>query len=177
MKIKSPINYLRESASKLQELPEFRGLAVIMLAIALEKQVKNVVVFNYRTSGLTATFIRKRLINRMGFTELLNELEWAGAFNENKKLKKIWQEEKTGIKNLFGVMETRNKLVHTAGGVSTVSIDENVEQLLLVIEKLGEIFQENFEYNGLDPLPKTIKIGDLNLNSKLLNKSIVNRLK
>lgn len=47
MKIKSPINYLRESASKLQELPEFRGLAVIMLAIALEKQLKNVVVFNY----------------------------------------------------------------------------------------------------------------------------------
>ena len=74
-------------------------------------------------------------------------------------------------------MEIRNKLVHTAGGVSTVSIDENVKQLLLVIEKLGGIFQENFEYNGLDPLPKTIKIGDLNLNSKLLNKSMVNRLK
>ena len=55
MKKNDQINYLRESAIKLQNSTEFRGLAVIMLAIALEKQVKNAVVYNYRKSGLTAS--------------------------------------------------------------------------------------------------------------------------
>ena len=67
MKKSNQINYLRESAEKLQKSSEFRGLAVIMLAIALEKQVKNVVVYNYRKSGLTASFIRRRLLKGMGY--------------------------------------------------------------------------------------------------------------
>jgi len=104
MKTNNQIIYLRESAAKLQKTTEFRSLAVIMLAIALEKQVKNVVVYNYRRSGLTASFIRRRLLKGLGYSELMHELEWAGAFIENKKLKKIWQEKSTPIKNLFGVM-------------------------------------------------------------------------
>jgi hypothetical protein len=177
MKKSNQINYLRESADKLQKSTEFRSLAVIMLAIALEKQVKNVVVYNYRRSGLTASFIRRRLLKGMAYSELLNELEWCGAFKENKKLKKIWQEKKTPIKNLFGIMETRNKLVHSSAGVSSVSIDESVNQLLLVIEKLEDIFQENFIYSSLEPLPKTIKIKELNVSAKLLHKSIASKFK
>lgn len=177
MEKSNQINYLRESADKLLKSTEFRGLAVIMLAIALEKQVKNVVVYNYRKSGLTASFIRRRLLKGMGYTELLHELEWCGVLKENKKLKKIWQEAKTPIKNLFGVMETRNKIVHSNAGVSSASIDESVNQLLLVIEKLGEIFKENFDYNGLEPLPKTIQIKDLNVSAKLLHKSIASKFK
>jgi hypothetical protein len=177
MKKNDQINYLRESAIKLQNSTEFRGLAVIMLAIALEKQVKNAVVYNYRKSGLTASFIRRRLLKGMGYAELLHELEWCGAFNENKKLKKIWQDKKTPIKNLFGVMETRNKIVHSNARVSSVSIDESVNQLLLVIENLEDIFQENFKYSGLEPLPKTIKNKELNVSAKLLHKSIASKFK
>jgi hypothetical protein len=177
MKTNNQIIYLRESAAKLQKTTEFRSLAVIMLAIALEKQVKNVVVYNYRRSGLTASFIRRRLLKGLGYSELLHELEWAGAFNENKKLKKIWQEKRTPIKNLFGVMEIRNKIVHSNAGVPSVSIDESVNQLLLVIEKLGEVFKENFEYNGLDPLPKTIKAKDLNVTTKFFHKTIASKFK
>ena len=47
MKHKNKILLLRQSAQKLQEIPEFRGIAVITLAMALEKQIKNVVVYNY----------------------------------------------------------------------------------------------------------------------------------
>jgi hypothetical protein len=177
MKTNDQINYLKESAAKLQKSTEFRSLAVLMLAIALEKQVKNVVVYNYRRSGLTASFIRRRLLKGMGYAELLHELEWCGAFNENKKLKKIWQETKTPIKNLFGVMETRNKIVHSNAGVSSVSIDESVNQLLIVIEKLGEIFHKNFDYNGLEPLPRTIKIKELKVSTKLFHKSIASKFK
>lgn len=177
MKKSNQINYLRESAEKLQKSSEFRGLAVIMLAIALEKQVKNVVVYNYRKSGLTASFIRRRLLKGMGYAELLHELEWCGAFNQSKKLKKIWQEEKTPVKNLFGVMEIRNKIVHSNTGVSSASIDESVNQLLFVIEKLGKVFTENFHYNGLEPLPKTIQVKDLNVSPKLFHKSIASKFK
>ena len=168
MKKSNQINYLRESADKLQKSTEFRSLAVIMLAIALEKQVKNVVVYNYRRSGLTASFIRRRLLKGMGYAELLHELEWCGAFNENKKLKKIWQDKKTPIKNLFGVMETRNKIVHSKQNCT-------IEQK--IYENLEDIFQENFKYSGLEPLPKTIKNKELNVSAKLLHKSIASKFK
>ena len=177
MKKNNQINYLRASVDQLQKSSEFRSLAVIMLAISLEKQVKNVVVYNYRKSGLTASFIRRRLLKGMGYAELLHEIEWCGRFKENKKLKKIWQEQKTPIKNLFGVMETRNKIVHSNARFSSVTIDESVNQLLLVMEKLGQIFQENFDYNGLEALPKTIKIKDLNVSAQFFHKSIVSRYK
>jgi hypothetical protein len=110
-------------------------------------------------------------------TYILHEIEWCGRFKENKKLKKIWQEQKTPIKNLFGVMETRNKIVHSNARFSSVTIDESVNQLLLVMEKLGQIFQENFDYNGLEALPKTIKIKDLNVSAQFFHKSIVSRYK
>ena len=56
MKSKKQILLLKQSAERLQESPQFPGLAVLTLAVALEKQVKNVVIFNYRKSGLSASF-------------------------------------------------------------------------------------------------------------------------
>jgi len=90
MNANSKINNLRESTNRLLESTDFCGLAVIMLAITLERQVKNAVVFNYRRSGLSASFIRRHLINQMSYSKILNELEWSGAFKE-KKIKKIWK--------------------------------------------------------------------------------------
>ena len=52
MKSKNQIEFLRESASNLQKSNEFKGLAVIVLAIALEKQIKNVEAKIYFLKGL-----------------------------------------------------------------------------------------------------------------------------
>jgi hypothetical protein len=177
MKRKNQIIYLKESVDKLQNSPEFRGLAVIILAIALEKQIKNVVIFNYRKSGLSASFVRSHLLKGIGYSELLCELDWCANFPEGKKIKDIWKVNKTVISDLFGVMKTRNRLIHSSGGVSPEAIASSVDQLLFVIEKLSEIFELHFGYNGLEPLPKTIKASDLNVSTKLFHKSIVkNRL-
>ena len=163
MKKNKQIQYLRESVETLQKSSEFSGLSVILLAIALEKQIKNIVIYNYRKSGLSASFIRSHLLKGLGYSDLLNELDWAAEFKENKKIKKIWKESKPIVSDLFGVMKTRNRLVHSIGGVSPEGINSSVIELLFVIEKLSEIFEFNFNYNGLDSLPKTIKVEDLNV--------------
>ena len=118
MKSKKQILLLKQSAERLQESPQFRGLAVITLAVALEKQVKNVVIFNYRKSGLSASFVRMHLIEGVAFSGLLSELGWAGRFIGNKKIKQVWKEAKPPVKDLFGVMKTRNRLIHSNVGVS-----------------------------------------------------------
>jgi hypothetical protein len=172
MKRKNQIDYLKESADKLQNSSEFRGLAVVVLAMALEKQIKNVVVFNYRKSGLSASFVRSHLLKGIGYSELLSELDWAANFPNGKKIKEIWRINKPMVSDLFGVMKTRNRIIHSSGGVSPEAIVSSVNQLLFVIEKLSEIFEENFGYSGLDPLPKTIKAKDLNVSIRLFHKSI-----
>ena len=176
MKDNDQIIYLRESASKLLKSSEFKGVAIIVLAIALEKQVKNVVIYNYRKSGLSAAFIRARLLKKMGYAELLHELEWAASFSGNKKVKQIWKEAKTPIPDLFGIMEIRNRIVHSNRHVSLSKIEANVNDLLFVLEKLAEIFYSNFGYNGLQSLPKTIKVHELNVSPKLFHRSIVKKI-
>ena len=172
MKSKKQILLLKQSAERLQESPQFRGLAVLTLAVALEKQVKNVVIFNYRKSGLSASFVRMHLIEGVAFSGLLSELDWAGRFIGNKKIKQVWKEAKPPVKDLFRVMKTRNRLIHSNGGVSAEVINASVLELLAVIEKLAEIFEENFGYTGLDPLPTNIKAHDLNVNTKLFHKAV-----
>lgn len=176
MKLNNQINYLRESAVKLQKSNEFKGLAVILLAIALEKQLKNVVIYNYRKSGLSATFVRGHLLKGIGYSELLHELEWSGNFKNKKKIKQIWKEAKTPISNLYGIMETRNRLVHSNASVSPKAIEGTVNNLLFVIEMLAEIFMENFGYDGLVPLPKNFKINELAVSPKLFHKSLVKKV-
>lgn len=176
IKNRDQIKYLEECAFKLLKSQEFKGIAVIVLAIALEKKIKNVVIFNYRRSGLSAIFIREHLLKKMGYSELLQELEWAVSFPENKKIKQIWKESKTYIKDLFGVMQTRNLIIHSKKHVSNNKIEENVNDLLFVIDKLAEIFDYHFGYNGLNSLPKTIKVNELNLDSKLFHRSIVKKV-
>ena len=173
MKHNEQINYLRESAFKLLKSSEFKEFAVILLVIALEKQVKNVVIYNYRKSGLSAAFIRARLLKKMRYSELLHELEWAASFPDNKKIKQIWKEARTSINDVFGIMEIRNRIVHSNRHVSLSKIETNVNVLLLVLEKLAEIFYLNFGYNGLETLPKTIKIDELKVGPKLFHRSIV----
>jgi hypothetical protein len=172
MKSKKQILLLRQSAERLQESPQFRGLAVITLAMALEKQVKNVVIFNYRKSGLSASFVRMHLIEGVAFSGLLSELDWACRFIGDKRIKQVWKESKPPVKDLFGVMKTRNRLIHSNGGVSAEVINASVSELLAVIEKLAEIFEENFGYTGLGPLPTNIKAHDLNVNTKLFHKAV-----
>ncbi len=176
MKDNDQINYLRESAFKLLKSSEFKGVAVILLAITLEKQVKNVVIYNYRKSGLSAAFIRARLLKKMGYSELLHELEWAASFPENKKIKQIWKEARTGINDVFGIMEIRNRLVHSNRHVSFSKIESNVNDLLCVLEKFTEIFYSNFGYNGLEALPKTIKSNEINASVKIFNRSIIKKV-
>ena len=176
MNANSKINNLRERTNRLLESTDFCGLAVIMLAITLERQVKNAVVFNYRRSGLSASFIRRHLINQMSYSKILSELEWSGAFKE-KKIKKIWKEAKTPVDDLFGVMEIRNKIIHSNTNVSSTMINKSANELIFVIEALGYIFQKEFCYNGLDPLPKTIRNKDLILSTKLIHKSITIKFK
>jgi hypothetical protein len=176
MKHKNKIILLKQSVQKLQEIPEFRGLAVITLAMALEKQIKNVVVFNYRKSGLSASFIRMHLIEGVAFSGLLSELDWACRFIGDKKIKQVWKESKPPVKDLFGVMKTRNRLIHSNVGVSREVIDASVLELLAVIEILAEIFKVNFGYTGLEPLPTNIKAQDLNVNTKLFHKAVSARL-
>jgi|LakMenE01Jun11ns_1017448.scaffolds.fasta_scaffold9604502_1 hypothetical protein len=172
MKSKKQILLLKQSAERLQESPQFPGLAVLTLAVALEKQVKNVVIFNYRKSGLSASFVRMHLIEGVAFSGLLSELDWGGRFIGNKKIKQVWKEAKPPVKDLFRVMKTRNRLIHSNGGVSAEVINASVLELLAVIEKLAEIFEENFRYTGLEPLPTNIKAQDLNVNTKLFHKAV-----
>lgn len=176
MKENAQINHLRESAFKLLKSSEFKEVAIIFLAIALEKQVKNVVIYNYRKSGLSAAFIRARLLKKMGYAELLHELEWAASFPDNKKIKRIWKEAKTTLPDLFGIMEIRNRIVHSNRHVSISAIEANVNDLLIVLEKLAEIFYSNFGYNGLKALPKTIKANELKVSPKLFHRSIVKKV-
>ena len=62
------------------------------MAIALEKQIKNIVIYNNRKSGLSASFIRRHLLKDLGYSELLNEIGWAARFKGDKKMKQIWKE-------------------------------------------------------------------------------------
>jgi len=45
-------------------------------------------------------------------------------------------------------------------------------ELLAVIEILAEIFEVNFGYTGLEPLPTNFKAQDLNVNTKLFHKAV-----
>jgi hypothetical protein len=177
MKSKDQFKFLEDSVAKLQSSTEFRGLAVIILAIALEKQVKNVIIFNYRKSGLSASFIRSHLLKGVSYTELLNEFDWACQFKSSKKIKQVWKDCKPSVSNLFGVMEIRNRLIHSNGRVSSQAIDSSVHELLFVIQKLAEIFEDNFGYNGLEPLPKTIGANEIDVNPKLFHKAILKKFK
>ena len=56
-------------------------------------------------------------------------------------------------------------------------INKSANELIFVIEALGYIFQKEFGYNGLDPLPKTIRNKDLILSTKLIHKSITSKFK
>ena len=176
MRKSKELNVLNERAKQLLKSLEFKEVAVILLAIALERQVKNVVIYNYRKSGLSAAFIRARLLKKMGYSELLHELEWAASFPDNKKIKHIWKEAKTTLPDLFGIMEIRNRIVHSNRHVSISAIEANVNDLLVVLEKLAEIFYSNFGYNGLKALPKTIKASELKVSPKLFHRSIVKKV-
>jgi hypothetical protein len=174
METREHIKKLRENAERLLQTGEFEGLAVISIAIAIEKQIKNIVIYNYRKAGLSASFVRGRLVKRKGYADLLHELEWAACFNGKKKLKQIWKEAKTPVLNLYGIMETRNLIVHSVRSVPLDKIESNVQDLLLVLEKLTEIFESNFGYNGFDALPKSIKKKELNVRKELLHVALVN---
>jgi hypothetical protein len=172
MDVKNYVDLLKISVNKLQKNTEFRRLAVIFLATALEKQIKNVVIYNYRKSGLSASFVRGHLLKGAGYSELLQELDWAASFNSDKKLKQVWKESNPPISDLYGIMKIRNRIIHSNGGVSQPQVDLCISNLIAVIEKLSEIFEREFNYCGLGPLPKTLKLNQLCLNSKLLHKSI-----
>ena len=172
MDVKNHIDFIRVSVNELQKTKEFRRLAVIFLATVLEKQIKNVVIYNYRKSGLSASFVRGHLLRGTGYMELLQELDWAARFKSDKKLKQIWKESNPPISDLFGIMKIRNRIIHANGGVSEPQVDLCISNLIAVIEKLSEIFVREFNYCGLGPLPKMFKFNELCLNSKLLHKSI-----
>ena len=90
MKYKHQIHLLKQTAENLQGMPQFRVIAVITLAIALEKQIKNVVVFYYRKSGLSSSFIRMHLLEGVAFSGLLRELDWACRFVGDKRIKQVF---------------------------------------------------------------------------------------
>lgn len=146
-------------------------MSVVYLAIELEKIIKKVIVYNYRKAGFSALFIRKRLLDKMSYSQLISEFEWSSP--ENINLTKIWKSKKMNITDLTGIMNVRNKVIHSNGNVPLKEIQKSVNELIYVIDNLSLFFAESIGYDGFEPLPKTFPKNKLNLSSKMLNKSIV----
>lgn len=174
MKSKKEIQALKEISSKLMSSDEYRGLAVIMLAMALEKQLKKVVIYNYRKQGLSALFVRKHLLSGLSYSQLLKEFDVSNS--EGLILTKIWKENKMQVKDLNGIMKIRNRIVHSNGGTRSDVIEKNVNDLIYVIENLQELFDKRIGYNGIDSLPKNVALKDFSLNNNVLNRNIVNKI-
>lgn len=171
MSINEHLKYLRECANELQNSEEFRGLAVIMLAVALERQVKKVVIYNYRKSGLSARFVRNHLLDNLSYSMLIHEYNWSQP--DKRKLVEIWKKRKHRVSDLTGVMKIRNKIIHSTSGVSEQAIKNSIEDLLFVIENLSTIFTEEVGYNGIEPLPTNFSISRTDISNKIHSRSVV----
>lgn len=171
MKTNTEMEKLNEKVKTLLNSDDFKELAVIFLAIILERILKKAIVFNYRKAGFSALFIRKRLLDKMSYAQLISEFEWSSP--ENINLTKIWKSKKMNTTDLTGIMNVRNKVIHSNSGVPLKEIQKSVIEIIYVIENLSAIFADSIGYNGFDPLPKTFPKNQLKLTSKMLHKSIV----
>lgn len=171
MKTNTEMEKLNEKVKTLLNSDDFKELAVIFLAIILERILKKAIVFNYRKAGFSALFIRKRLLDKMSYAHLISEFEWSSP--ENINLTKIWKSKKMNITDLTGIMNVRNKVIHSNGNTPLKEIQKSVVEITYVIENLSAIFAESIGYNGFAPLPKTFPKNQLKLTSKMLHKSIV----
>ena len=171
MKIYNEIVKLNGRAQELLNSDDFKELSVVYLAIELETMLKKVIVFNYRKAGFTAKFIRRRLLDKMSYAQLIIEFEWSSADNIN--LSKLWKLKKMKITDLSGIMNVRNKVIHSNGSVPLNEIQKSVNELLYVIENLSTLFSDSIGYNCFNPLPKTFPKNQLKLSTKMLNKSVV----
>jgi hypothetical protein len=171
MKINNEFSKLKDNVKKLLNSDDFKELSVIFLAIVLERILKKAIVFNYRKAGFSALFIRKRLLDKMSYAQLISEFEWSSPDKVN--LNKIWKSKKMKVKDLSGIMKVRNNVIHSNGNVPLKEIQKSVKELLYVIENLTAIFSDSIGYNVFDPLPKTFPKNQLKLTSKMLHKSIV----
>jgi hypothetical protein len=165
------INELKDNSLKLLDSEEFNSLAVIYLSIALEKQLRQVIIFNYRKSGLSAKFIRDRLLKLASFSHLLQEFTWSNS--KDLKIKELWKNERLSIKDLNGLLSVRNKIMHSVTSVSKDQIHNNVSDLIYVIERFAVIFDKEFGFSGLEQLPKNISKDKLLLSNKILNRNVL----
>lgn len=173
MKINTEIDKLNEKAENLLNSADFKELSVIFLAIVLERILKKAIVFNYRKTGISATFIRKRLLDKMSYAQLITEFEWSSPDNVN--LNKMWKSKRMNVTDLNGIMSVRNKVIHSNGNAPLKEIQKSVKELLYVIENLTAIFADSIGYNVFDPLPKTFPKNQLKLTSKMFHKSIITK--
>jgi hypothetical protein len=162
---------LKEAFQILFKSNDFNELKVNHIIIVLERILKKAIVFNYRKTGFSALFIRKRLLDKMSYTQLISEFEWSSPDKLN--VTKIWASKQLKVKDLSGIMSARNKVMHSNGNVPPKDIQKNVNELHYVIEKLSVIFSDLIGYDGFKPLPKTFPQNQLKLSSKMLHKSIV----
>jgi hypothetical protein len=165
------IEKMTKNVHELLKSDDFKELSVIYLAIVLERILRKAIVFNYRKAGFSALFIRKRLLDKMSYAQLVNEFEWSSP--EKISLINIWKSQKMKVTNLVGIMKFRNTVMHSNDNVSLKEIQNSVKELLYVIEKLSAIFSDSIGYNGFEPLPQTFPKNQLKLTSKMLHKSIV----
>jgi hypothetical protein len=171
MKSNIEIDKLKGKAENLLNCDDFKELSVVFLAMVLERILKKAIVFNYRKAGISASFIRKRLLDKMSYAQLITEFECSSPDKVN--LNKIWKSKKMKVKDLSGIMKVRNNVIHSNGNVPLKEIQKSVKELLYVIENLTAIFTVSIGYNGFEPLPKTFPKNQLKLTSKMLHKSIV----
>jgi len=169
------IDEIVKSSQDLLDNENTNFLAVIILSMSIEEQLKKVIIYNYRKQGLSAFFIRNHLIKRLSFNQLLSQYEISSPKNES--IFKLWKKfNSTATADLSGIMNLRNTIIHSNRKVSAERICIEVQKLIYVQKSLTLIYIETANYNGIESLPKNIPISKLNLNNRILNRSLISKI-
>jgi hypothetical protein len=152
---------------KLLITKNIEHFAVIYAMTMLELQIKKIIIYNYRCSGLRAKFIRNHLISKKTFSQLCEEFEWCEPNGlQLKSFQVKYNDKKVDIN---GLSKLRNKVAH--GEITTINNEllENIKKIQFTIEFLAKVFKHKYDYDGISPLPYKLKKDKIIINKSILS--------
>jgi hypothetical protein len=158
---------IKEDIDKLLLTKNIEHYAVVYAMTMLELQLKKIIIYNYRCSGLSAKFIRHHLISKKTFSQLCEEFEWCEP--NGLKLKSFQLKYNNKKIDINGLSKLRNKVAHGETTSINDELTENLKIILYTIESFADIFKSKYEYDGISPLPSKLKKSKIITNKRIIS--------
>ena len=161
------ISTIKEDIDKLLSTKNIEHYAVVYAITMLELQVKKIIIYNYRCSGLSAKFIRHHLISKKTFSQLCEEFEWCEP--NGLKLKSFQLKYNNKKVDINGLSKHRNKVAH--GEITSINNEliENIKIVQFTIESLAIEFKSKYDYDGISSLPSKLKKEKIITNKRIIS--------